>query len=384
MMGNRVRKSMNNYPGGFGMFKTSLLLLIFGSLSTTTARDSKTSGTPTQFEIRAGVNISHWLSQSERRGEERKRYITRADFEAIASMGFDHVRIPVDEVQLWDSVGNKEAEGFGLLHDAIRWAFGANLRVIVDLHILRAHYFNAGSNKLWTDPAEQEKLVNMWRQLSDELHLYPDDRLAYEILNEPVAVDPEDWNKILNKVIATIRGKERERKIVVGSDMWQIPATFPALRFPENDSNLILSFHFYTPMALTHHTASWTPIAEYNGPVNYPGQIVDTSYYENMSPTAAEFMRTTANGFFTKEVLANNILPAIEVAKRHHLQLWCGEFGVYPKIPEDIMFRYYKDLCEIFKENGIAFCHWNYKADFPVVDSHGMPNRKLVSILVSK
>ena len=366
------------------MFKASLLLLIFGSLTTTTARGSKTPGKPNRFEIRTGVNVSHWLSQSESRGEERRRYMTRADFDTIASMGFDHVRMPVDEVQLWDSLGNKEAEGFGLLHDAIGWAFAANLRVIVDLHIIRAHYFNAGSNKLWTVPAEQEKLVNMWCQLSDELHQYPNDRLAYEILNEPVANDPEDWNKVLNKVISAIRAKEPGRKIVVGSDLWQIPATFPELRFPEIDSNLILSFHFYAPMALTHHTAPWTPIAEYRGPVNYPGQIVDTSYYKDMPPTAAEFMRTTANGCFTKEVLAEEMLPAIKVAKEHHLQLYCGDYGVYPKIPEDIMLRYYKDLCEIFNENGIAYCHWNYKADFPVVDSHGTPNRKLVSILTAK
>lgn len=366
------------------MFKTGLFLLVLGLLASAKAQDSKSPSPPNWFKMRTGVNVSHWLSQSEKRGEERRRYVTQADFDTIASMGFDHVRIPVDEVQLWDSLGNKEAEGFELLHDAIHWAFAADLRAIVDLHIIRAHYFNAGSNKLWTDPAEQEKLVNLWRQLSDELHQYPNDRLAYEVLNEPVANNPEDWNEVLNKVIAAIRVKEPERRIVVGSNMWQIPETFPQLKFPENDTNLILSFHFYVPLALTHHTASWTPIAEYTGPVNYPGQIVDTSSYMNMSPSAAEFMRTVANGYFTKEVLAERMLPAIKVAKEHHLQLYCGEFGVYPKIPEDIMLRYYKDVCDIFNENNIAYCHWNYKGDFPVVDNHGAPKQKMVSILTAK
>ncbi len=366
------------------MFKAGMFLLILGSLASTNIQNSRSSDAMNKFIIRTGVNISHWLSQSEKRGQERRNYITEADFDTIASMGFDHVRIPVDEVQLWDSLGNKEAEGFELLHDAIHWAFAANLRVIMDLHIIRAHYFNAGSNKLWTDPAEQEKLVNMWHQLSNELHQYPNDKLAYEILNEPVANDPEDWNKVLNIVVAAIRVKEPERKIVVGSNRWQIPETFPELRFPENDSNLILSFHFYTPMALTHHMASWTPIAEYKGPVNYPGQIVDTSYYKDLSPAVVKYMRDGANGYFTKQVLEEKMMPAIRVAREHHLQLYCGEFGVYPKIPEDIMLRYYKELCEIFNENDIAYCHWNYKADFPVVDSHDMPNYKLVSILTSK
>ena len=366
------------------MFKAIFFPLALACFEFLNSLTPKSSALPNQFAIRTGVNVSHWLSQSDKRGEERKHFMTQNDFDTIASMGFDHVRIPVDEVQLWDSLGNKEAEGFKLLHDAIQWAFATNLRVIVDLHIIRAHYFNAESNTLWKDAAAQKKLVGMWRQLSDELHQYSNDKLAYEILNEPVADNAEDWNKVLNMVIAAIRAEEPERKIVVGSDMWQIPDTFPELRFPENDSNLILSFHFYTPMALTHHTASWTPISGYNGPVNYPGQIVDTSYYKYMSASVVNAMREYANGYFTKEVLEERIMPAMKVAREHHLQLYCGEYGVYPKIPEDIMLRYYKDLCEIFNENGIAYCHWNYRADFPVVDNHGMPNYKLVSILTSK
>jgi endoglucanase len=337
-----------------------------------------------EFTLRTGVNVSHWLSQSRARGEERKQYITKADFDTIASIGFDHVRIPVDEVQLWDSLGKKEPEAFALLHKAILRAFSAKLRVIVDLHILRSHYFISENNTLWTSPAEQQKLVDLWLQLSEELHQYPNDKLAYEILNEAVAKDPEDWNKLLNNVIGALRIKEPRRKIVVGSNMWQIPDTFPELRIPENDANIILSFHFYTPLALTHHTASWSEGAEYTGPVNYPGQIIDTSQYKNLSAATAEFMRTTANGYFNKKILEEKMLPAIKIAKMRNLPLYCGEYGVYPRIPEDIMFRYYKDVCSIFNENGIAYCHWCYKGDFPVVGKNGEPNRSLVKILTAK
>ncbi len=259
------------------MVKSVVFLLTLGWFVSAVAQDSKHAEASGSFLIRAGVNVSHWLSQSEARGEGRRTYITQADLDSISAMGFDHVRIPVDEVQLWDSAGNREAEAFALLHSGIRWALAAHLRVIIDLHIIRSHYFNANTNTLWTDPAEQEKLAEMWRRLSDELHQYPNDKLAYEILNEAVATDPEDWNKLLNKVLAAIRAKEPERKVVIGSNRWQGAETFPQLRFPENDANLILSFHFYTPMALTHHTAPWTPLGSFSGPVRYPGQIVDTS-----------------------------------------------------------------------------------------------------------
>ena len=337
-----------------------------------------------KFQLRTGVNVSHWLSQSEKRGEERRKYITKTDFDTIASLGFDHVRIPIDEVQMWDSLGNKEAEAFELLHNAIGLAIENDLRVLVDLHIIRSHYFNAESNALWTDPAELDKLISMWRQLSDELKQYPNSMLAYEILNEAVADDPDDWNRVFNTVLADIRKREPNRVIVIGSNRWQIPSTFPDLELPENDSNIILSFHFYTPQALTHHMAPWTTTAEYDGPVNYPGWIVDTAYYEGLAESTVEAMKTHANGYFNKERLAEEMEPAIEFAKEKNLPLYCGEFGIYPTIPEDIALRWYRDMCEIFRENNISYCHWAYKGDFPVVGENSEPNRKLVSVLTAE
>ncbi|MHC4745195.1 MAG: glycoside hydrolase family 5 protein, partial [Planctomycetota bacterium] len=155
-----------------------------------------------KFEIRRGVNISHWLSQSSRRGEGRRRRFTERDVKFIASCGFDHIRLPVDEEQLWDEAGNKEKEAFELLHNAINWAKGSKLRVVVDLHILRSHHFNAKEKPLWTDPKAQEKFLQLWRDLSDELKKYPLGLVAYELMNEPVADDTDDWNKLVAKAIA--------------------------------------------------------------------------------------------------------------------------------------------------------------------------------------
>lgn len=363
---------------------TLAFLILVSQFTFTSNALNKTKNEMTKFALRTGVNVSHWLSQSDKRGDERKSYITEADFNKIAMMGFDHVRLPVDEVQLWDSLGTKDSEAFAMLHDAIKWAFAARLRVIVDLHIIRSHYFLAATNPLWTDPTEQAKLVEMWQQLSRELRQYPEHMLAYEILNEVVADDPEDWNSLVNRVVAEIRKEEPQRKIVVGSNRWQIPDTFPVLKIPKDDPNIILSFHFYTPIALTHHKAPWTGIAEYTGPVNYPGQIVDTLNYKGLSEATINVMKTFANGYYTKDVLEKTISPAIKIARETGLPLYCGEFGVYPTIPDDPKLHWYRDMCDIFKTNDIAFCHWCYKGDFPVLDENGAPNQKLVSILTAR
>ncbi|MHC4184052.1 MAG: glycoside hydrolase family 5 protein, partial [Planctomycetota bacterium] len=69
------------------------------------------------FRIARGVNISHWLSQSRRRGQQRQSFFTEKDVKLIAKLGYDHIRLPVDEEQLWDKDANKEKEAFELLHN---------------------------------------------------------------------------------------------------------------------------------------------------------------------------------------------------------------------------------------------------------------------------
>ncbi|MBN1951446.1 MAG: glycoside hydrolase family 5 protein [Bacteroidales bacterium] len=362
-----------------------IIALVFSILIMGCKTEEKKSETAKQsFSLRTGVNVSHWLSQSEKRGEERREYIQKADFDSIAAMGFDHVRLPLDEEQLWAEDGQKEAEAFELMHNAIGWALDAKLRVIVDLHIIRSHHFISETNTLWTDPAEQQRLIDLWMELSSELKDYPNDKVAYEIMNEAVAEDPDDWNDLVNRAVSEIRKNEPERVIVIGSNMWQTSATFPDLKVPENDKNILLSFHFYDPNALTHHTASWTPTAEYDGPVNYPGWIVDTVNYTGMSDKAREAMERFANGYFDKAVLKKIMDPAIEKAKKLGLPLFCGEFGIYPAIPEEIALRWYKDVCAIFNENGIAYCHWAYKGDFPIVQEDDSRKAALVEVLTAK
>ena len=68
---------------------------------------------PNQLIISTGINLSHWLSQVPSSWKMiRDTFITQKDIQQIAKFGFDHVRIPVDEVQLWDEKGNKEREAF--------------------------------------------------------------------------------------------------------------------------------------------------------------------------------------------------------------------------------------------------------------------------------
>ena len=176
---------------------------------------------PAGFAIKRGVNISHWLSQ-DFGWAPREKWFTEADVRFIAAQGFDHIRLPVDEKELWAADGRPIEREFERLVTAIGWSRQAGLRVIVDLHTLNSHHFNAANEglkiTLWSDPQEQEHLLSLWRDLSARLRQFPVDLVAYEILNEPVADDPEDWNKLVTKCYAMLRALEPDRVLVFGAN----------------------------------------------------------------------------------------------------------------------------------------------------------------------
>ncbi len=335
------------------------------------------------FEIHRGVNISHWLSQSGRRGEERARFFVEKDVAYIASLGYDHIRLPVDEEQLWDEAGHKEPEAFQLLHSGIEWARKNDLRVVVDLHILRSHHFNAAEKPLWTDPKAQEKFLALWRDLSAELKKYPVALVAYELMNEPVADDPDDWNRLVAKAVAVVRAGEPHRKIVIGSNKWQSVGTFDQLRIPDGDRGIILSFHFYTPMLITHHRASWTSVGKYAGPVNYPGLLVDPNNIEKLDPEVARIVKSN-NGVYDRVRLESLLQKPLALAEKLDLPLYCGEWGAIAAAPRDARLWWYRDMRANLEKHGIAWANWDYKGGFGIIGRGGRPDEDLIHALTDR
>lgn len=377
------RKCNQPSPNPYPMKTIALIfsLLIVAMSPSSCASDP--SLPDTTFALRRGTNIAHWLSQSEKRGEERRAFFQEKDVAYLADLGFDHLRIPVDEEQLFDEAGAIETEAMNLLHQAILWCEAHQLRVIVDLHILRSHHFNEKEKPLWTEPAAQERFFDLWRTLSGELRRYPSALVAYELMNEPVADDPEDWNRLVSKAVAVIRAQEPTRTIVIGSNRWQSADTFDQLKVPTGDPHLLLSFHFYEPFLLTHYQASWTDIADYEGPVHYPGLIVQPEELAEVSAAVAQEIKPRIREY-SKQTLEQMMEKPLRIAESLNLPLYCGEWGVIATAPDADRLRWYQDMVQLFERHNIAYANWNYKSDnFGLVDGQGEPQQELLDLVLS-
>ena len=313
------------------------------------------------------------------------------DFARLESLGFDFVRIPIDEVQFWDEKGNKLTEAWDLLNNALDWSRKHNLRAIVDLHIIRSHYFNAvneadqAANTLFTSEKSQEDLLNLWRQLSAFLKDRSCDWVAYEFMNEPVAPEHEQWNQLVAKVHKALRKLEPQRTLVVGSNMWQGHETMKYLKVPEGDKNIVLSFHYYNPMLLTHYGAWWTPLGKYKGKVNYPGVLVSKEDFDAAPDEIKDQLKPYTEQYWDINKIREQFKDAIEAAKKYDLQLFCGEWGVYEPVDREIAYNWYRDVLTVFDEFNIAWTTWCYDADFGFWDQqrHSFKDYPLVELLMS-
>lgn len=319
------------------------------------------------------MNVGAWLSQSKKRGQDRREAMASEHLVRIREMGFDHIRLPVDEEQLWDERNHRQEEAWDLLDGTVDQALELGMNVVIDLHILRSHFFNADDRPLFTDPEAPERFAQCWRELSSALRDRPLDRVAYELLNEARADDHDDWNRVYRHAYDALRETEPERVIVLGSNRWNQPLTYEFLEVPEGDENLILTFHYYNPMPITHYRASFIDWAAcYEGPIRYPGLSIPQETFNKLDEDL-QHMLGGWNHYADRNTVAEDLLWPLAVRARTGLPLYCGEFGVILKAPVEINAAWHRDVIGVFEENEIAWANWNYAGGFGMTESDGTP-----------
>jgi len=200
-------------------------------------------------------------------------------------------------------------------------------------------------------------------------------------MNEPVADDPEDWNRLVARAIKVVRAREPRRTLVIGSNLWQSADTFDRLKLPDGDRNVLLSFHFYTPMPLTHYGARWTKVGEYRGPVRYPGEVVAERDLAGLSVDLVAAIGKH-DRHFDRSVLEERIAKPIALARATSLPLYCGEWGGLPSSPRADRLRWYADFRAVLEKYGIGWATWDWKGGFGVVDREGKADEGLAAVLL--
>lgn len=169
------------------------------------------------------------------------RYITAEDFAAIAGMGFNTVRVPLNHRLFADG------RGFAILDRLLGWAEASRVYVVLDLHSApggQSASFPADPEPplLWQSADRKDRTIALWRAIAAR---YASRTIVagYDLLNEPEPPRGEDLVVMYRDIIKAIRDVDRQHLIILeGSDSARDFSMFSG----PIDPNSAYSFHMYT------------------------------------------------------------------------------------------------------------------------------------------
>jgi endoglucanase len=273
--------------------------------------------------------------------------------ELSAKAGFTAIRLPVR----WDAQAGYQApyaispEFFERIDGVVKKAQAAGLAIILDMH----HY--AG---MMSEPREERpRFLALWKQVAEHYRDAPA-TVLFEVLNEPnKALDEREWNQALAAVLPVIRASNPNRTLIVGGAQWNSRKTLWQLALPEDDRNLIATFHYYEPMEVTHQGAEWVAGA---------GAWTGTRWRGSDSE-----LRTLRQAFD----------DVVEWGRRQKRPIFLGEFGAYSRADEGSRIAWTRAVRAEAEARGFAWAYWELAAGFGVLDPHSLKWRQpLLSTLL--
>ncbi|WP_338359519.1 glycoside hydrolase family 5 protein [Yeosuana marina] len=279
-----------------------------------------------------GVNIIGydpiWNDFSKARMRERH-------FTLIKEAGFSNVRIKISPFKFsMDDEFTIEPKFFSTLDWAIKQALKNGLMPIVDFHEHGA---------MQKDPIGTKPMfLAMWKQIAEHCKDYPNDVL-FEIANEP-NMKPEMWNQIHREAYKIIRESNPDRTLIIGTINGNQIKFLKDLELPENDRNIIVAIHYYSPIQFTHQGAPWsTKNKDLSG-------ITWTNTGQEEADVNADFD------------IAQNW------SKAHNRPLTLGEFGAYEKADMTSRVRWTNYIARQAEARGWSWSYWQFDSDFIVYD----------------
>ena len=201
--------------------------------------------------LRRGINLSMWYSQTKDfSGQRLDTYTTAADFTYVKSLGFDHVRLPIDpEAFIADSTsGSLRPDMIARLDKTVAAITNTGLNVILDVH--PEEEFQDATRQSRRRPRTLLRLLDHLRAALHEHQsrscLLRNPERAHPRRSLPLAGDPGARGRTHSGSRAAPHVDRDPRPKYSKID------TLLAME-PIRDENIIYTFHEYDPMLV--HTS---------------------------------------------------------------------------------------------------------------------------------
>lgn len=301
--------------------------------------------------LRRGINITAWFRfPASRAPAALAAYISDQALADLHAAGFDFVRLAIDP-EVVESAAQRAA-----LITAIRRIQRQGLAVIVSPH--------PQGWRLEASEGDRDRLLAFWKALAPALRPLDAAQTVPEVLNEPVFPgDPAGWATLQHRVLGDIRQALPNATVVLTGHDWGSVGGLLALT-PEDDVNVLYSFHTYDPVDLTS-LAAYQPgldrlaLARLPFPVDDRARCDATASDSADRPTRDLMRYYCAVGWDAPRVGAT-IDRAAAWGREHHVRLLAGEFGASADLNPAARTAWLGTVRDAFETRGIGWALWGY------------------------
>ncbi|HEY9171048.1 MAG TPA: cellulase family glycosylhydrolase [Verrucomicrobiae bacterium] len=270
------------------------------------------------------------------------------DFAWMAEWGFDFARLPMSYL-CWATheapTQLKEAE---LKHVEGAVEFGRKHGVHVNLNLHRAPGYCVNPPPepfdLWKEERALDACAFHWAQFAKRFKGIPNERLSFDLLNEPANIDEATYVRVVTRLVQAIRSEDPKRLIIADGLKWGTEPVHGLAALGVGQST-----RGYQPMQISHYKASWIggsdQWAEPTWPLKLGGQTTD------------------------KETLRRERIAPWQALERKGVGVHVGEWGAFNRTPHKVALAWMKDQLDLWKEAGWGWALWNFRGSFGVLDS---------------
>jgi endoglucanase len=263
----------------------------------------------------------------------------------VGTTGFSrHVRLPVrwSNHASVDAAAVIDAEFFKRVDFVVDALLATGSTVMLNMHHYRQLDGDAlDSGERAVDPSVLKlRFLAMWEQIAQR-YASRNDRLIFELYNEPHGAQESSWNDMASRAVRVIRKSNPQRALVIGPTVWNSATALEKLVLPP-DPNLILTVHHYEPFNFTHQGAPWV---------------------QPVKPLGVDCCDASQSALIT-----GLLDTAAKQAVRLGYPVFVGEFGAYSAAPEAAKLRYLRLMRQAMAERGMPWYYWELAANFGVYD----------------
>ncbi|MFC1852656.1 glycoside hydrolase family 5 protein [candidate division CSSED10-310 bacterium] len=234
--------------------------------------------------ILRGTNIDMFYYFEPDYGHFIWNHIDEWALDSYRAAGANHVRLCFHWMTLAESDPVRlRTENLEKYKEIVDMCTARGMYVLLDMHVPPGNEeIDPILGQFWTDPQNTADFLEIWSLLALEFTDNPG-ILGYDLFNEPSPPAEEDWWDLVDQAVLTIRAVDKRHIIVVEPPLVEYDQPFRIVEDPQ----ILYSFHFYEPFAVTHRAADWCGDTSLPTTAEYPGSsLVDMDVLGLAAPSS--------------------------------------------------------------------------------------------------